>query len=188
MPAQKRGAFMSHLYAAEARPLRRGRRSRGRKKCRCSTNAGRRSPADRRQRSGIRAEKRAGPGGEVVNQSNCRQTRPTPSSSKPRRAFQLSASGGLAGTSSNSSTAPASPTQRLKPSRCPPPHTAHAAASLTHLRPAAGPQPAPRAASTHISLSPSASHSRVAGPHQPKAIAYSRPAPLPGNNLPSLSP
>jgi hypothetical protein len=41
-------------------------------------------------------------------------------------------------------------------------------------------------ASTRIGLSRGASHSRVAGPRLPKAIAYSRPAPFLGNHLPPL--
>jgi len=65
---------------------------------------------------------------------------------------------GLAGSSSHFSTALASPTQRLI-SRCSPLHTARAAASLTHLRLTAGPQPAPRA-----SPPPRASASAAARP------------------------
>jgi len=112
VPAQERGASPPHPrpYAAQAGTIRRDRRSRGRKKCRCSTNAGRRSPADRRQRSGIQAKKRVGPGGEVVNQSNLQQTRHTPSSSKRRKVFSSQPAAG-------SPALPATPLRRQQARR-----------------------------------------------------------------------
>ncbi len=84
---------------------------------------------------------------------------------------------GLAGMSSNSSTALVSPIQPLKPSRCSPPHTARAAAPLTHLRPTARPQPTPKASPPPRASAAARPTAALPAPHLPKVIAYSHTTP-----------